>query len=288
MGELGEDEGLFISPCSSVHTLGMSFPLDIVFLDKEARVLSLYHNLKPWRVTRWVPGAFGVLELRAGTLARHTLREGQKVEVPKLKRPRKPKSLRANLLLGSFWFSLAILNIPRLMAGDAGPSGYMLFLVNMLIATLFLTRRKEIRITESSQDRLVTTVCILLSFSLRAMPGTSLVSASWESSLLTLALLLVLAAYLSLGRSFGLIPANRGLKFGGMYRCVRHPLYGAEMLFFASFFLANSTAWNFVLIVGIFFCLHLRALAEERLLASDPTYKNFCYKVRKRYIPFLV
>ncbi len=173
---LHEDEGLFIAPCSSVHTMGMSYPLDIVFVDTDARAVALYPDLKPWRATRWVPGACGALELPAGTLAKAGLRIGDRVEVPGPLRSSLKKGFIANLVLGAFWLFLAANMVPALLAGDAGPSAYMLFAVNSLIAVLFLTRREEIRVTESSRDRLVTVVCVLLSFSLRPAPGASLIS----------------------------------------------------------------------------------------------------------------
>lgn len=285
---LGEDEGLLIAPCASVHTFGMSYPIDIVFLDKESRALALYHSLKPWRATRRVTGARGVLELTAGTLKRHDLRVGQTVESPPMEEQPGGKGFLANLILGSFWLFLAFSMLPKLTSGEARPSGYMLFAVNTLVAVLFLTRRKEIRVTESARDRLVTTVCILMSFSLRPDSGASMISGLWESVLLTLSLALIFAAYLSLGRSFGLIPADRGVKVKGMYQWVRHPLYGAEMLFFISFLLANFTARNAVFTIGIFLSLHMRAMAEERLLALDPVYEEFCRRIRKRYIPYVI
>ncbi|MFC1491437.1 methyltransferase family protein, partial [Nitrospinota bacterium] len=232
--------------------------------------------------------ACGVLEVTAGTLSEKGLHKGEKVEVPETTEKAVKKGFWVNLVLAAFWFFLAVNMVPNLIAGEAGPSAYMLFAVNTLIAVLFLTRREEVHVTESSRDRLVTLVCILLSFSLRPAAGASLIPLVWESSFLTVSLLLVFAAYLNLGRSFGLIPADRGLKLGGLYGWVRHPLYGAEMLFFVSFLMANFTLRNFVFIVGIFLSLHMRALAEERLLARDPAYEKYCLRIRKRYIPYLV
>jgi len=55
-------EGLLIPDCRSVHTFGMRFPLDILFLDDEERVLELRRGVPPGRVLR-CPGAMAVLEL---------------------------------------------------------------------------------------------------------------------------------------------------------------------------------------------------------------------------------
>ncbi len=289
---LGDDEGLYIKPCSSVHTFGMSYPIDVVFLDPTGKALSLYHGLKPWCLTRWIRGACGVLELPEGTIRKSGLREGQTVEIPTQEvealEKSAPSRLWVNLILSAIWVYFALSLLPQLVMGKTGPSGYMLFVVNSFIAILFLTRRKEKRITEEPADRLITLACIFMGFSLRPASDASLISYGVESALLTVSLVFIFAAYMCLGRSFGLIPANRGLKLGGLYGWVRHPLYGGEMLFGVSFLLANFTVRNFIFTTGVFMSLHLRALAEERLLAYEPAYQTYCRQIRKRYVPYLV
>jgi uncharacterized protein len=54
--------GLLIPRCRSVHTLGMRFPLDLIFLDGNGGVLELHRGVPPGRFTR-CPGAIAVLEL---------------------------------------------------------------------------------------------------------------------------------------------------------------------------------------------------------------------------------
>lgn len=54
--------GLLIPRCSSVHTFGMRFPLDLYFLDREGRVLSIRRRVPPRRVL-WQRGAAAVLEI---------------------------------------------------------------------------------------------------------------------------------------------------------------------------------------------------------------------------------
>ncbi|MEE9240542.1 MAG: DUF192 domain-containing protein [bacterium] len=295
---LGDDEGLYITPGSSIHTIGMSYPIDVVFLDAAGKALALYHRLKPWRMTHWIRGASGVLELPEGTLEKHGLRVGQTVEISaqtesstqteSSKRPFLNRRFLVNLILCAVWVFFAAHLVPRLLTGNAGPSAYLLFVVNSCTAFLFLTRREEKRVTKEVTDRLITVICILTGFSLRLADDASIISSGMESALSTVSLVLVFAAYLSLGRSFGLIPADRGLKLGGMYNFVRHPLYGGEMLNILVFLLANFTIRNFTFTVGVFLALHLRALAEERLLAYEPAYQAYCRQIRKRYIPFLV
>jgi uncharacterized protein len=61
-------EGLLLTPCRSVHMYGMSFPLDVAFLDGEGAVVATYGSLSPWSRTRWHRNAVHALELPAGTL----------------------------------------------------------------------------------------------------------------------------------------------------------------------------------------------------------------------------
>jgi uncharacterized membrane protein (UPF0127 family) len=57
--------GLLLPRCSSVHTFGMLFPLDLVFLDGRGGVVGLAREVRPGRVFR-CKGAAGVVEVRAG------------------------------------------------------------------------------------------------------------------------------------------------------------------------------------------------------------------------------
>ena len=79
-GTLPVGEGLHIAPCSSVHMFFMRIPLDIVYLDKDLRVVKAVSNLKPWRISA-ARGAKTVLELPIGTIARTGTAAGDQVAV---------------------------------------------------------------------------------------------------------------------------------------------------------------------------------------------------------------
>jgi uncharacterized protein len=67
--ELPAGAGLWIKPCNSIHTFGMKFPIDALFLDREKRVVGVAETLRPNRISRIYPGASSVIELPAGTIA---------------------------------------------------------------------------------------------------------------------------------------------------------------------------------------------------------------------------
>jgi uncharacterized membrane protein (UPF0127 family) len=66
--DLAHDEGLWLEPCSSVHTAGMRIPIGCAFLDADGRVLRVVDPLPPWRHAT-VRGARTVVETRVGRLA---------------------------------------------------------------------------------------------------------------------------------------------------------------------------------------------------------------------------
>jgi uncharacterized protein len=76
---LDPSEGLLLRPANSVHTAFMRFPIDVVFLDRELRVLALATNLRPWRAAGH-RGARAVLELPAGECERCDIRPGDRLE----------------------------------------------------------------------------------------------------------------------------------------------------------------------------------------------------------------
>jgi uncharacterized membrane protein (UPF0127 family) len=73
-------DGLFIKPCNSIHTFFMNYPIDVLFLNKEMKVVKIKRNLRPWRMTRMYLSAHQVLELKGGSLDSRIL-EGDKLEV---------------------------------------------------------------------------------------------------------------------------------------------------------------------------------------------------------------
>jgi uncharacterized membrane protein (UPF0127 family) len=65
---LDEGEGVFIRPCNSIHSFFMRFRFDAAFVDEEGKVLHVIRSMKPWRISKIVVGAVGVVELAAGVL----------------------------------------------------------------------------------------------------------------------------------------------------------------------------------------------------------------------------
>jgi uncharacterized protein len=75
---LPSGQGILLRPASSVHTFFMRFPIDVVFLDGDLRVVEIAADLRPWRVAG-KRGARAVLELPAGECARRGLAVGDQI-----------------------------------------------------------------------------------------------------------------------------------------------------------------------------------------------------------------
>ena len=72
-------EGILLRPASSVHTWFMLFPIDVVFLDRDLRILRVVPQLRPWRAV-WRRGAASVLELAAGECAARGVGVGDRLD----------------------------------------------------------------------------------------------------------------------------------------------------------------------------------------------------------------
>jgi uncharacterized membrane protein (UPF0127 family) len=83
-GLLGRDglpagEGLWIVPCESVHTFGMKFPIDLIYLDRSRKVKKVRSSVVPWRLSACL-SAHSVVELASGTIHMTQTRPGDKLE----------------------------------------------------------------------------------------------------------------------------------------------------------------------------------------------------------------
>jgi protein-S-isoprenylcysteine O-methyltransferase Ste14 len=163
----------------------------------------------------------------------------------------------------------------------------LLLISEMLVVALTVLRRTAATVDRSMRARLLTTMSLL---------GPPLVQPGHVSPMLgqaitvtasVIGLGIVIAGKVTLGRSFGLMPANRGVVCTGIYRVVRHPIYLGYLITHVAFVFANPSAWNVsVLMIGDA-ALLLRAVCEEQTLARDTRYQEYQQLVRWRVCPGL-
>jgi hypothetical protein len=100
-------------------------------------------------------------------------------------------------------------------------------------------------------------------------------------------LILVVVAKVTLGRSFGVLPANRGVVASGVYGWVRHPIYAGYLLSDVGFLCAHPLGWNVLVLGGSALAQVWRLLLEERTLATDPQYASYLQRVKWRLLPIV-
>lgn len=75
---LQNDYGMWFEPCAGIHTFGMSFPLDVLFLNSDGVAIKAVSNLQPWRICGSFFRARVVIELAAGSIALHNIKVGKR------------------------------------------------------------------------------------------------------------------------------------------------------------------------------------------------------------------
>jgi uncharacterized membrane protein (UPF0127 family) len=85
-GLIGHDplhlgQGMLIRPCRWIHTFGMSFPIDVLYVNKRWRIVAVSEDLRPGRIDRPVPQAWFVVELAAGAIRQAGLKVGNRLEI---------------------------------------------------------------------------------------------------------------------------------------------------------------------------------------------------------------
>jgi len=158
--------------------------------------------------------------------------------------------------------------------------------VNTLFLGLFLTRRQATAESPSLPLWLLAVAGTALPLMLRPSDGPGLARAGTVIQLA--GIVMVAAGLLSLRRSFAVVPGNRGVRDGGLYRIVRHPIYFSELVAVLGTVLVYPTTANCALWIGLCGLQYARARAEEDFLSSDPLYRAYRARVRYRLIPGLL
>lgn len=120
---------------------------------------------------------------------------------------------------------------------------------------------------------------------LLAVPGGAMLSAVTGVSLMFAGLTISISAKIVLRRSFGIVAANRGVRRGGPYSLVRHPMYFGYLLTHIGFLAISFMAANVAIYVLCWTAMVFRIRAEEDVLLRDPAYRDYAREVRWRLLP---
>jgi protein-S-isoprenylcysteine O-methyltransferase Ste14 len=165
-------------------------------------------------------------------------------------------------------------------------TGLLLLVSESLVVVLTIVRRRAAVVDRSLAAGTVTLVSVVGPFLLRTN-NAGLVADQVTAAVSCAGLCLVIAGKLALGRSFGIVPANRGVVAQGPYLFMRHPIYAGYIVTHAAFLVAHPGLLNVAIGVCADVALILRALREERLLEGDERYRTYCSRVEWHLVPGL-
>ncbi len=203
-----------------------------------------------------------------------------------------------NVVVGSLWAYYAFQSIKTVLQRWHLSWEYLLipsalFFRNSALTILFLIRRPAKATSRQVKEWFFAILGTFIGYFYVAQKGTyySLFPPQYEIIpyvLLITAVVLSIFSILSLGRSFGIVPANRGVQTGGLYALVRHPIYSSYIAFDLGLLSFRFSWHNFFVFCISVMALYLRATYEERLLFQDPGYQEYTKKTRYMFIPGLI
>lgn len=175
----------------------------------------------------------------------------------------------------------------RYTAGNLSFPRAVLGIQGFILIVTMVFRRTPVRVTPNPWYWLLAFVATygLVLVNAFAWTGRPIVPSMVSNGLALLSAAIFIYARLSLGRSIGFVPANRGIVTRGAYQYVRHPIYTG--LFVAMVALvcrsySRATLLAASIIVVLFM---IKSVVEERFLRADPEYAAYMQRVRKRWIP---
>jgi len=175
----------------------------------------------------------------------------------------------------------------------ANPGRYTLLMLlvseGLTVALLLFARRAVLR--DASPLAIAATALSLSFFLFFEYSGTSRLIPEWAGAALqTCGIAWQLLAKMTLGRSFGVLPATRGLVTRGPYRVVRHPIYLGYLIGHVGFLLSNFSLQNVLVLALLYAAQTVRMVREEAVLKrgeQGPGYIAYCAAVRWRIVPFV-
>ena len=173
-----------------------------------------------------------------------------------------------------------------LLAAGINAQALLLVIGEALGALLIVIRRRSASLSSQPFDWALS-FCAVSAPLLLTTPAAAnpFIPAAVATTLMLAGLLVQISGKAALWRSFGLVPANRGVKTRGLYRVVRHPIYAGYTLTHIGFLIGFPSLQNALLYAAVLAIEVARLLREEALLKRDPAYVDYAARVRYRLLP---
>jgi protein-S-isoprenylcysteine O-methyltransferase Ste14 len=150
---------------------------------------------------------------------------------------------------------------------------------------LILTRRLARAVSKHPLDWALSLTAVNAPLLAAPAAASTFVPSQIATAVMFAGMIIQISAKAALWRSYGLIPANRGVKMGGPYRFVRHPMYAGYTLIHVGFLLGFPSLQNTLLYLTTFSIEVARLMREELILNQDPRYCDYVTRVHHRLVP---
>ena len=184
-------------------------------------------------------------------------------------------------------FLLLVSRVAGSVAGGASAFNLLLVASEGIVVVLVMLRRPATELSMRPLDWFLAFGATAGPLLVRPGHVTAWGPPAFAASLMVTGIVFQIACKLTLRRSFGLAPANRGLIVAGPYKLVRHPIYASYLINQTGFLLLNPTAWNAGILAASLVLQIFRIAAEERLLAHDEGHAAFRKTTPYRLLPGL-
>ncbi|HVA81372.1 MAG TPA: methyltransferase [Candidatus Binataceae bacterium] len=158
----------------------------------------------------------------------------------------------------------------------------------VVMGCLSLIRVAPVRVSADIGSLIATGGALMAGAMIRVGPASAGMAGSAAIAIEIAGIAISQVSRIYLGRSFGLLPANRGIVSKGPFRLVRHPVYLGWFILISGFTLAFPTLRNFACLASSIPFIAWRIVLEEALLSEDPAYRRYRAAVRYRLIPGLI
>ena len=189
------------------------------------------------------------------------------------------------ILLGTLTFlGLALFSGLQFLE-TSSPIHLIKVVFNLIVVALLLLQRKTSDIDDSRTSMLISVSHTFFPVLYNWDYSSSLLSTRLSFSIFLMGTLVAMLSIVDLSRSFGIIPANRGVRTSGTYRFVRHPIYLGYIIAHIGLMMLFVSWLNGALFLFYLYLTHLRISREEVLLLNSNEYINYVKKVKAKIIP---
>ena len=192
------------------------------------------------------------------------------------------RHVAGNILVALTFFGAAL---PKARHFEYGPANFIWVTGAIIMGLMSLVRFPPCAAMMNGKAFASTVGALVLPALVRPAPPSVGLVASIAIGMEVCGVVLSQVARIYMGRSFGILPGNRGIVTRGPFRIVRHPIYVGWFLLTIGYFLAYPSWINFLIVSAASPFMIWRIVLEEQLLLQYPDYREYAQRVRFWLMP---